>query len=101
MGKTYDSIDDYLAFVRTMPYFPQGWWDDHVEAYYRSDVRELPDGRIASGSTDNTIKIWNFDTPDEPTTLTGHTGSVFSVAPLDGDRIVSGSSDQTVRIWEV
>jgi len=33
-------------------------------------------------------------------TLTGHTGTVRCVAPLDDGRIVSGSLDKTLIVWE-
>lgn len=43
---TFDSWDDYLGFVRAMPYYPNDWWDEHLEAFYRSDVVDLPDGGV-------------------------------------------------------
>ncbi|MCL9794842.1 P-loop NTPase fold protein, partial [Frankia sp. AgKG'84/4] len=49
---------------------------------------------------DGTVRIWNRDTGTEHTTLTGHTGTVLSVAVTpDGQQIISGSDDGTVRIW--
>ncbi|KAG9094569.1 hypothetical protein FS749_012210 [Ceratobasidium sp. UAMH 11750] len=58
--------------------------------------------RIASGSSDNTIRIWDSPTGQsigQP--LQGHTGSVNSVAySPNGAFIVSGSSDNTIRIWD-
>jgi pimeloyl-ACP methyl ester carboxylesterase len=48
LDATFESIDAYLDYVRKMPYFTEGWWDDAAEAYYRSDLRELGDGRVAS-----------------------------------------------------
>lgn len=43
---TFDSWEAYLSFVKAMPYYPDGWWDEHLEAFYRSDVDDLPDGRV-------------------------------------------------------
>ena len=67
-----------------------------------TSVAFSPDGtRIASGSYDNTVRLWDADTGQpvgQP--LTGHTDAVSSVAfSPDGNRIVSGSADNTVRLW--
>lgn len=48
LNARFESIDAYLDYVRKMPYFNEGWWDDDAEAYYRSDVRRLADGGVAS-----------------------------------------------------
>ena len=48
LNATFESIDAFLDYVRKMPYFTEGWWDDDAEAYYRSDLRQLDDGRVAS-----------------------------------------------------
>ncbi|MEH1842067.1 MAG: hypothetical protein V7L20_25875 [Nostoc sp.] len=46
---------------------------------------------IASGSGDNTIKLWKLD-GTLITTLSGHTGSVSSISfSPDGQMIASGS----------
>jgi WD40 repeat protein len=74
-------------------------------------VRELlvnsvafsPDGKtIVSGSSDNTIRLW--DTTGKPIgqPLKGHEDEVNSVAfSPDGKTIVSGSSDNTIRLWDI
>jgi WD40 repeat protein len=61
-----------------------------------------PDGRrIASGSEDNTIRIWDLQTGRQMHKLDGHTALVRSVAfSPDGHWIVSGSYDNTVRVWD-
>jgi serine/threonine protein kinase len=62
-----------------------------------------PDGRyLASGSVDNTIKIWEVATGKELRTLTGHSKEVLSVVySPDGRYLASASDDKTIRIWEV
>ena len=62
-----------------------------------------PDGtRIASGSYDKTIKIWDFASGRELRTLRGHEGEVGPVAfSPGGNRVISGSMDKTIRVWDV
>ena len=62
-----------------------------------------PDGtRIASGSIDNTIRLWGASTGEELRTLKGHTGYAHSVSfSPDGKRIASGSSDGIISLWDV
>jgi tetratricopeptide (TPR) repeat protein len=61
-----------------------------------------PDGqRLASGSNDNTVKIWDSATGQELRPLKGHANGVWSVAfSPDGQRLASGSEDNTVKIWD-
>ena len=61
-----------------------------------------PDGTtLASGSYDNTIRLWSVDNEDQKTTFEGHTSAVFSVAfSPDGTTLASGSFD-SVRLWDV
>ncbi len=66
-----------------------------------------PDGRrIASGSSDNRVQVWNANDGSNVFTYRGHSGSssssgVYTVAwSPDGKRIASGSSDNTVQVWD-
>ncbi|KAJ5293252.1 Nuc-1 negative regulatory protein preg [Penicillium atrosanguineum] len=61
-----------------------------------------PDGsRLASGSYDQTVRIWDPVTGECMSTLKGHSDDVTSIAwSPDGSRLISGSYDQTVRIWD-
>ena len=58
-----------------------------------NSVSFSPDGNIiASGSNDNTVRLWNVRTGAHIRTLTGHTGGVNSVAfSPDGNKIASVS----------
>ncbi|MEO6588828.1 MAG: caspase family protein [Pyrinomonadaceae bacterium] len=62
-----------------------------------------PDNKsVASGSFDNTIKIWEFGTGRELRALDGHTGAVKTLDySTDGQLLASGGNDKTIRIWDV
>ena len=68
-----------------------------------NSVAVSPDGKwAASGSHDNTVKVWDLETGECLKTLKGHTDWVQSVAiTQDGKQILSGSNDHTFRIWDV
>jgi ribosome assembly protein 4 len=57
--------------------------------------------RLATGSGDNTARIWDPDTGTPYRTLAGHTGWVLAVAwAPDGSRLATCSMDKTVRVWD-
>ena len=61
-----------------------------------------PDGqRLASGSSDQTVKIWDSATGKELFALKGHAGPVTSVAfSPDGQRLASANDDGSIHLWE-
>ena len=83
-------------------------------------VAVLPNGRVVSGSRDNTLKVWDASSGECLQTLRGHTGvarrrrpverrvdrsstprraQVLCVAVLPNGRVVSGSDDGTLKVW--
>ncbi len=59
-------------------------------------------GILASGSHDQTIRLWDINTGQTLRTLQGHTSWVWSVVFADvGQTLISGGADQTAKLWDV
>ena len=56
---------------------------------------------IASGSTDQTIKIWNTKNGENLYTLNGHSFTVISLIQSNNGNLISGSYDNTIKIWNL
>jgi len=69
---------------------------------YHDSVSSLcwTDKYLASGSYDDTIKIWDLDTKKCIATLEGHRHVVTSLC-WTGKYLVSGSYDKTIKIWDI
>ena len=67
-----------------------------------SSATYAPDGgMLASGSWDNTVRLWDAQTGRLKKTLLGHSDRVVSVAySPDGGTLASGGWDNTVRLWD-
>ena len=61
----------------------------------------LPDGRLASGSYDNTIRLWDVAAGAETARLEGHSRAVAALCLLADGRLASGAYENTIRLWDV
>ena len=63
----------------------------------------LPDGTsLVSGSSDETVKLWDLQTGGVAKTFSGHTGPVWSISiSADLTTIASGSEDETICLWDI
>ncbi|BBD66908.1 protein kinase [Nostoc commune NIES-4072] len=110
-------LKDHSQGAKNIPLFPQphsplppvenrpcsllGTLSGHAWAVLT--VAFSPDGQIlATGSDDNTIKLWEVNTGQLICTLVGHSWSVVAVAfTADGETLLSASCDKTVKLWRV
>ncbi|MBY9068225.1 DUF4062 domain-containing protein [Hyphomonas sp. WL0036] len=60
----------------------------------------LPDGSLASGCSDGTIRLWDPADGADVAGLEGHGGWVTALAVLPDGRLASSSSDRTIRLWD-
>jgi WD40 repeat protein len=72
----------------------------HTNLSYRPAFS--PDGkRLASGSGNGILRIWDVATGREELTLTGHQHWVWSVAyDSEGRRLVSADAGGTIKVWD-
>ena len=57
---------------------------------------------VATGSMDNTAKLWDVESGQEIFTLAGHKAEIVSLHfNTDGDKLLTSSFDNTAKIWDV
>jgi WD40 repeat protein len=70
---------------------PRGWFCDAVD---------MPNGRLLSWSSDNTMTVWNCANGVPIAVLEGHTAPIAGARVLSDGRLLSWSDDKTLRLWD-
>lgn len=91
---------------RLTPLHSASWKCIYTLKGHRSPITSIafsPDGEtLASGSQDQTIEIWRYQSGKRWYTLVGHTNWITSIAySPDGKTLASGSRDKTIEIWDM
>ena len=75
----------------------------HGEAITSIKVAAMETSRVVTGSTDNTVKVWDLRQRRPLVyTLRGHSAPVTSLKVEETwGRIFSGSKDQSLRVWDI
>ena len=61
---------------------------------------ELNSGKIASGSYDNTIRIWNLVTSREDKII-NEKGRIFSLLEFENKKLLCGTSNNEINLWDL
>jgi WD40 repeat protein len=63
-------------------------------------IIELKSGKVATGSYDCTIKIWNLDNFECEITI-NEEGYVFCLLEFEENMILSGTNESTIQLWDL
>ena len=61
---------------------------------------ELSSGQLASGSYDNTIRIWNTNTLKEDEII-NENGRIFALLEFEKNKLLCGASNNCINLWEI
>jgi WD40 repeat protein len=102
-GKLLQTLEGNSHSVNSVAYSPDGQTlASGGSISYQELIRLKYSPDLASGSYDQSIKLWNVKTGNLLQTLEGHSSWVNSVAySPDGQTVASGSRDSTIKLWNV
>jgi len=95
------------SWISTFPRVARDWSPSlltlPVGAMVHSVAFSVDGKRLASGSRDCKVRIWDAEMGEPQKTFNGHTGAVMSVvfSPDAEGRWLASAADRTLRIWNV
>nr|WP_317891623.1 WD40 repeat domain-containing protein [Tolypothrix sp. PCC 7601] len=96
-GKVIQTLPHLQEATPTASYIDSGHQDSVTSIAFSSDGQKL-----ASGSEDKTIKLWDMTTGKLLQTFNGHSGLIKTIAlSNDGEKLASGNDDKTIKLWDV
>ena len=92
--KTYNIMNNKVNIEKIKPIRT-------IKTHHINNIILLKDGRLASSSSDKTIRIYDKNTYKETITLKGHTSYVEYISQdQETENLLSCSNDRSIRIWE-
>ena len=78
------------------------WPCERTLAGHTGGIKALAgwEGKLISGSSDKTIRVWDASTGGLDATLTGHRNVVSGLVVM-GERLFSAAWDGSIRVWTV
>jgi WD40 repeat protein len=107
-GECLQTLEGHSDLVDSLAFLPsiQGYGDAPEQSVaegttFKQDVSGLNQQILASGSDDQTIKLWNLNSGECLGTLWGHGSWVHAVSfSPDGRSLASGGRDRTIKLWD-
>lgn len=85
--------------LSSVEFFVQKVLPSHTDTV--SCVIQLSHDKIATGSSDKTINIWEISTGIVQFTLIGHTAAIEALLKINDQQFVSGSQDFSLKVWDL
>jgi len=100
----FDDSQNLLKSFSISPLFVTALHEKHTLEGHRGDINCIalsPDGTlIASGSADNTIRLWSMPDAQQVAALRRDDGAIRQLSySRDGQHLMSLSSENVIRIW--
>lgn len=92
-------VENEIKLLDITSIAPSTLFQEHKQKI--TTLLKLSNSLFASGSDDQTIKIWDMNVPGSQMTLTGHTARISCLEKINDEKIISGSDDNKIIVWNL